>query len=58
MRARQRTTISLEAIKFQTNKRLEKDLVGYLTMMRNANIDQVDAFTTYGKELMKAIFSI
>lgn len=56
MRARQRTTISLEAIKFQTNKRLEKDLVGYLTMMRNANIDQVDAFTTCSKELMKSIF--
>lgn len=56
MRARQRTTISLEAIKFQTDKRLEKDLVGYLTMMRNANIDQVDAFAATSKELIKAIF--
>lgn len=44
MTYKQRTSFSMEALRFQTDKRAYKELVGYFDMLRNSNGDPVEVF--------------
>lgn len=46
MKYRQRTTFSLEALRFQNDKRAYKALVAYFGMLRNSAGDPVDVFSS------------
>lgn len=56
MKQRQRTSISLEAIRHQTDKKAYKELVGYFGMLRNSAGDPVDTyFSLVEKQLLKTL---